>query len=111
MKTRYSNYPIGTRTQHRNGYIYVKVVDDDGHPKLMAEARRTWELKRGDLEAGDRIYHMDGNRENNDIRNLAKIHFNQTRFVFLKQSKILYMPTVKSSLVLPVPALKVKALA
>lgn len=33
---------------------------------------------------------------NNDIRNLAKIHFNQTKFTFLKQSKILFMPTIRT---------------
>lgn len=96
-----NSYPLGTRVQHRNGYIYVKAQDDEGNVKLMAEARRVWELKRGELEAGDRVFHMDGNRENNDIRNLAKIHFNQTKYTFLKQSKILYMPTVKSSMMLP----------
>ncbi len=97
-----SSYPEGTRTQHRNGYIYVKVVDDDGNAKLMAEARRVWELKHGPLAPGDRVFHVDGDRTNNDWRNLAKVHFNQTKFKFLREAKILYMPTVKSSMLLPV---------
>lgn len=88
------SYPIGTRVQHRTGYISVKVVDDEGKSKMMAEARRVWELSRGPLDAGDRVFHMDGDRTNNKIQNLAKIHFNQTKFTFLKHSEILWMPKV-----------------
>lgn len=94
-------YPVGTRVQHRNGYIVVKVETDDGGAKMMAESRRVWELRRGDLEPGDRVFHIDGDRTNNDIRNLAMVHFNQTKFVFLKRSQVLYMPKGNSSLLLP----------
>lgn len=95
------SYPVGTRVQHRNGYIVVKVETDDGSARMMAESRRVWELKKGPLDAGDRVFHIDGNRTNNDIKNLAMVHFNQTKFTFLKTSKILFMPTTKSSYVLP----------
>ncbi len=95
------SYPVGTRVQHRNGYIVVKVETDDGHAKMMAESRRIWELKRGPLDPGDRVFHIDGDRTNNEIRNLAMVHFNQTKFTFLKESKVLYMPTQKSSFILP----------
>lgn len=80
----------GTRVQYRTGYIYVKT--DEG---MMSEARRTWELHRGDLKPGDRIFHMDGDRTNNDIRNLSKVHFNDTKFVMLKESKILWAPPIR----------------
>lgn len=90
------NYPVGTRVQHRNGYIVIKTGDG-----MIAESRRIWELKRGDLEAGDRVFHMDGDRTNNNIHNLAKVHFNQTKFTFLKESKVLYMPSTKASITLP----------
>lgn len=100
-KWRGHSYPAGTRVQHRTGYIFVKVQDDEGKQKLMTESRRVWELRKGTLEAGDRVFHMDGDRTNNNISNLAKIHFNQTKFTFLKESKVLYMPTTKSSMLLP----------
>lgn len=90
-----NSYPQGTRVQHRNGYIFVKVQNDEGEMKLMAEGRRVWELRHGPLEPGDKVYHMDGDRTNNDVRNLAKIHFNQTKFTFLKESKVLFMPTIR----------------
>lgn len=80
-------YPAGTRVQHRNGYIVVKTEDG-----MMPESRRTWELTHGELEAGDRVFHMDGDRTNNKVGNLAKIHFNQTKFIMLKESKVLWMP-------------------
>jgi len=82
------SYPTGTKVQHRNGYIFVKTEEG----KLMAESRRVWELEYGDLGPGDRIFHIDGNRENNKLSNLAKVHYNQAKFVMLKESKILWMP-------------------
>lgn len=83
------SYPTGTKVQHRNGYIFVKTEEG----KLMAESRRAWELEHGEeLQPGDRIFHIDGNRENNKLSNLAKVHYNQTKFVMLKESKILWMP-------------------
>lgn len=85
------SYPVGTRVQHRNGYIFVKT--DDG--KLMAEGRRNWEIQRGELKEGDKVYHLDGDRTNNNIRNLAKIHFNTTKFVLLKESRILWLPKIR----------------
>lgn len=85
------SYPVGTKVQHRNGYIVVKTGDG-----MMAEGRRNWELQRGPLEAGGKVFHIDGDRTNNRISNLAKVHYNQTKFVFLKESKVLWMPTIRT---------------
>lgn len=104
---------IGSRVQYRTGYITVKVVNNDGEEKIMAESRRVWELHHGELEAGDRVFHCNGDRTDNRIQNLAMVHFNQTKFIVLKQS--LKLPSwdevwgkgrkpkasTKSSLVLP----------
>ncbi len=75
--------------QHRNGYIVVKTKDG-----MVAEGRRVWELSKGDLEPGDKVYHIDGDRTNNKPNNLAKIHFNQTKFIMLKESRVLWMPGI-----------------
>lgn len=100
--------------QYRTGYIVVKVENEKGEAKMMAESRRVWELHHGELEAGDRVFHCDGNRTNNNIGNLAMVHFNQTKFVALKQSRMLQpwgevwgtgrrpLPSTKSSLILPI---------
>jgi hypothetical protein len=85
--------PLGTKVQYRNGYIKVKCEDNEGKAYWEAESRRIWEMQRGELAEGDRIYHIDGDRTNNRIGNLAKVHFNSTKFVFLKQSRVLYMPS------------------
>lgn len=79
----------GTRVQYRTGYIYVKT--DEG---MVSEARRVWEQHRGELDSGDRVFHMDGDRTNNNIRNLAKVHFNDIKFTMLKESKVLWAPKV-----------------
>lgn len=90
---------IGTKVQHRNGYIKVKIEADDGKPVWEAESRRIWELQRGPLDEGDRVYHIDGDRTNNKIGNLAKVHFNSVKFVFLKKSRVLWEPKPKK----PIP--------
>ena len=83
-------YRPGTRVQRKTGYVYVKT--DEG---FIAENRRVWELTNGELQEGDRVYHLDGDRTNNNIKNLAKIHFNATKFVMLKASKVLWAPPEK----------------
>ncbi len=82
---------IGTKVQHRNGYIRVKVEGKDG-PTWQAESRRNWEMQRGELQEGDRVFHIDGDRTNNRVGNLARVHFNSTKFVFLKKSRVLWEP-------------------
>jgi hypothetical protein len=94
MKSYGGGYPLGTKVQHRNGYIKVKIEGEDGF-RWEAESRRIWELYKGQkdpLVEGDRVFHVDGDRTNNQISNLAKIHYNQVKFVFLKESKVLFMP-------------------
>lgn len=92
MQQRYRSYPQGTKVQHRNGYIKVKVENEEGEYTWLAESRRIWELKHGPLDPGDRIFHVNGDRTDNRIQNLSKVHFNQTKFVFLKESRVLYLP-------------------
>lgn len=94
---KWGNYPVSTKVQHRNGYIKVKIEGDDGKPRWEAESRRVWELQRGPLSPGDRVFHVDGDRTNNRITNLAKVHYNEVKFVFLKQSRVLFMPKIKEA--------------
>ncbi len=88
-------HAIGTKVQHRNGYIHVKHVNDQGQVSWTPESRRIWEMQRGELEEGDRVFHIDGDRTNNRVGNLAKVHFNSTKFVFLKKSRILWTPKIR----------------
>jgi len=81
-------YQSGTKVQYRNGYIKVKTEEG-----MVAESRRNWELLRGPLLPGDRVFHLDGDRTNNNIKNLARVHFNDTKFTMLKESRILWAPT------------------
>ncbi len=88
MSWQQKSYPLGTRVQHRNGYIVVKTQDG-----MIPEGRRVWELSHGDLAPGDRVFHINGDRTDNAKHNLAKVHFNTTKFVMLKESKVLWMPS------------------
>lgn len=87
----HKNYPVGTKVQHRNRYIFVKC---DGEKKWKAEHRWVMEQKvlGRDLEEGERVYHRDGDRENNQPANLVAIKFATTKYVFLKKSRVLYIP-------------------
>jgi hypothetical protein len=86
-----SRYEPGTRVQYRTGYTYVKTKE-----KMIAESRFNWEQHKGELKPGDRVFHLDGDRTNNRISNLAKVHFNDTKFVMLKKSRLLWSPTIKT---------------
>lgn len=83
-------HKLGTVVQHRNGYIYVKTEEG-----MVSENRRVWDLTFGHkdpIKPGDKVHRRDGDRTNNSPENLAKIHYNQTKFVFLKKARILFEP-------------------
>lgn len=80
-------YPVGAIVQHRDGYIFVK--RDDG---WIAQHRLVAEAAHGELNKGDRVYHIDGDRTNNNKDNLVVLHFNTTRYHLLKTRRILYLP-------------------
>lgn len=85
-------YKLGERVQYRDGYIKVKAETDDGEAKMIPESWRIWDLHFGDKDPrieGDRVFHKNGDRTNNAPTNLGKIHFNETKFVFLKQKRML----------------------
>lgn len=91
MYQRMHRYPIGTRNQSRTGYIFIK-TEKRG---WIAEARLIAEMKLSDheLESNERVFHKDGNRENNKPENLAVIRFNTTKYKLLPTSRPLFIPS------------------
>lgn len=90
MYQKQARYPIGTRLQQRTGYITIKTE----RRGWIAESRLIAEMKLTDheLEPNERVYHRDGNRENNRPENLAIIRFNTTKYKLLPSSRPLFIP-------------------
>lgn len=57
---------VGTISHRNDGYVYVKVGDDDWE----REHNLVWEKANGKIPKGYRVLHLDGNRSNNDLDNL-----------------------------------------
>lgn len=81
--------PTGTVIQRRSGYIYVKTEKG-----WVPESRLVASLKliKRDLEEGERVFHKDGNRENNRPENLSVIKFNMTKYQLLPSARIIHLP-------------------
>lgn len=84
-----SNYPPGSRIQHKSGYIFLKTQKG-----MMAEHRFIAEQKilRRDLEEGERVFRRNGDREDNRPENLVVLKFSAIRFKLLEKSRVLYIP-------------------
>lgn len=83
-------YPVGTKVQHTTRYVHVKGADG----KWKAEHRWIAELQLLDreLEPGEKVFHKDGLKDNNDPGNLVVIRFATSKFVKLKKSVVLFIP-------------------
>lgn len=84
-------YPVGSVVQHRTGYIFIKVEEK----KWVSEHRLVCatQVENRELMNAEKVYHKDGNRENNKPDNLVAIKFNRTRYRLLPSSKPLYIPS------------------
>lgn len=87
--------PVGAVVQHRDGYAYVKTEEG-----WIAEHRIVAALKveRRELMTGEKVYHKDGNRENNKPDNLAVIRFNTTKYRLLPAPRLLFMPKAREAI-------------
>lgn len=88
--TRTRTYPEGTIIQQKTGYIQVKVKG-----RWISQGRLHYQKAHGTLEREQRVYHIDGDRTNNDEDNLVAITFSTTRFQLLPQRRIMFMPKLK----------------
>lgn len=89
--------PEGTRSQRRDGHIWVK------HQGRMVKAARLAMAIREDreLDRNERVFFRDGDRENIDPRNLTSVHFQEARFKYLPRSRVIYIPGVRSGKAVP----------
>lgn len=54
----------------------------------------------GDLNEGERVFHIDGNKENNEASNLIRIQYSTEKYRLkpLSSSRVLYRPKTVSEL-------------
>ena len=90
---RRTRYPVGSRVKRKNGPVVVKTREG-----WMSEQRFIWEhTKDEELEAGDRVFFVDGDPENTDPSNLTRVRFGNVRYRFRKESGVLYVPADATS--------------
>lgn len=84
------NYPVGSKVQHTTRYIHIKQANG----KWQSEHRWMMEQKKlgRKLEEGERVFHMNGVKDDNDISNLVVIKFSTIRYKPLARRVVLFVP-------------------
>lgn len=81
-------YPLGSIVKRAKGPFVVKTKEG-----WISQQRHIWQNSRAEeLKEGDRVFFIDGNPENTDPTNLAKIQFSRTRYKFRDASGPIYIP-------------------
>ncbi len=94
---RMRSYPVDTQVEQKTGYVRVKVA------KNKWQGLGAYLLTKAGVKIveGDRVFFADGDRMNRSVENLRRIHFNTTKFIMLKASRVIYMPE-KKTIAMPV---------
>lgn len=66
-------YEKGTIKRNKNGYFYIKTVNEDGNHKWEGLPRHIYEKHNGKIPKGYKVIHLDGNKGNNNIENLMLV--------------------------------------
>lgn len=90
-------YPVGTVVQHRNHYVRIKKQDGEwqSHHRWIAELQGDATGKSGELQEGEKVFHLNGKKDDNAAKNLIRIQFDTTKYYLkpLKTSQVLFIPT------------------
>jgi hypothetical protein len=81
-------YPSLSQVQRKSGHVHIK--DQSGGWPRLARVLKANELGR-ELEANEKVFHIDGNPNHNIPSNLVVIRFSGTRYRLAK-SRPLYIP-------------------
>ncbi len=96
-------YPVGAEIQYRDGHVKVKTAEHGLVPKSRVVASISSKVVNGgeELKPGWRVVHLDmssyGEPDHDRPENLAVIRCRTTKFVFLKTSRILFLPKTKGA--------------
>lgn len=92
-------YPVGTEVQEKNGRVKKKVLGADDKSKWEGRNRINWMKHNGtDLGEGQRVFHIDGDKKNDEPDNLVAITFNGPHYS-LSHSRVLWMPKVNQPII------------
>lgn len=81
-------YKIGTEVQSKHGNVRKKI----GHSKWTPRARYAYmRAHKRKLDQFDRVFHIDGDRANDNPKNLVAIRFSGNRYS-LKRSRVIWEP-------------------
>lgn len=84
-------YPIQTEVQEKSGRVKKKT--DEG--KWEGRNRINWmKAHKASLEEGQRVFHIDGDKKNDEPDNLVAITFNGPRYS-LSHSRVIWMPKIR----------------
>ena len=94
---RRGNYPIGTEVQDKTGRVKKRLSDAEMKDfntknKWISRGRYAWMKEHGEeLNENQRVFHIDGDKKNDDPSNLVPITFSGTRYE-LAHSRVLWVP-------------------
>lgn len=98
MFERQRSYPVGSVVQHRNHYIHIKTRDGEwqSQHRWIAAQKGDVRGKSGDLKEGEKVFHLNGRKDDNNPRNLIRIQFDTTKYYLkpLQHGRVLHIPSI-----------------
>jgi len=87
----FRRYELGTEVQEKSGRVKKKIEDLDG-AKWVGRNRYNWmQHHKKELGDNDKVYHIDGDKSNDDPSNLVAIKFSGVKYS-LKHSRVVWEP-------------------
>lgn len=75
-------------TYNKKGYIYERILLENGDTELVMQHRRLWEERNGKIPEGHEIHHKDHDRANNELDNLMCLPAREHTTLFHNIAKI-----------------------
>lgn len=91
MKHVSHSYLLGTEVQEKSGRVKKKIEDIEG-AKWIGRGRYNWmKHNKKDLTENDRVFHLNGDKSDDDPSNLVAIKFTGVKYN-IKSSRVVWEP-------------------
>ncbi len=89
MFNRMHNYPVGSEVQAKTGHVKKKISDGkwQGRNRWVAEKK----IVKRELHQNERVFHINGKKDDDGTKNLVIITFSMTKFI-LPKSQVIFIP-------------------